>query len=321
MKKCIFIIPYFGKFPDSFKIFLKTCALNDDFDFLFITDDDRAFEYPANASVIPMSFEEIRRLIQSKFDFDISLNRPYKLCDYKPAYGYIFEDLIKDYLYWGHCDIDTVLGNLNDFLDISLLEKYDKLFCLGHMILYRNTQENNRVFMLKSQNRSLYKEYFSSEEITAFDETWGPRPSVNTIFMEHDKSVLNEDWSLNFKIFPTAFTRVKYNPIKNSFDVFPKERAIYTWENGKVFRYVKTNDKIIRNEEMYIHLQGRKMRFDPRVLSADSFKIIPNRFVLFKSRIASERDFNKESRHFICFHYFEIKWNRLKRKVFRLISG
>ncbi len=318
MRKCVFVIPYFGTFPNSFPIFLKSCATNKEYDFLFFTDDMRFFDYPSNTKVVFMTFDEIRSLIQSKFDFEISLKRPYKLCDYKPAYGYIFEEYIKDYQYWGHCDIDTVLGDFNSFLDRLFGEKYDKIFSLGHMILYRNTHDNNRVFMLKAQNRLLYKEYFSSDDITAFDETWGTNPSVNTVFIENNRKVLNEDWSLNFKILPTAFTRVKYNAITDSFDVFPEKRAVYTWEEGKVFRYYKKENEIVKVEELYMHLQGRKMRFDPRVLSADSFKVIPNKFVLLKSGIDSEKVFRKESRRYICFHYAEIKWGRLKKRFNKL---
>ena len=130
------------------------------------------------------------------------------MCDYKPAYGLIFEDYIKDYNFWGHCDIDTIMGNLGKLIDDSMFEKYDKMFCLGHMILYRNTYDNNRTFMKEVRGRFLYKESFTTEKITAFDETWDKNTTVNTVFVENGRNVLMEDWSVNFKILPTAFTRV-----------------------------------------------------------------------------------------------------------------
>ena len=45
--------------------------------------------------IVAIGNAEIREKIQSKFDFKISLEEPYKLCDYKPAYGYIFEEFIR----------------------------------------------------------------------------------------------------------------------------------------------------------------------------------------------------------------------------------
>ena len=42
----------------------------------------------------------------------VTLDRPYKLCDFKPAYGFIFGEYLKEYDYWGHCDIDIVWGDL-----------------------------------------------------------------------------------------------------------------------------------------------------------------------------------------------------------------
>ncbi len=315
MKKCVFIIPYFGKFPDSFPVFLKTCAFNKDFDFLLFTDDSRAFDYPDNVRRIIISFEKIKNLIQSKFDFEISLNRPYKLCDYKPAYGFIFEEYIKEYPFWGHCDIDTILGDLGHFLTDDLLGRYEKLFCLGHMILYRNTYENNRVFLKNVQGRNLCRESFSTDAITVFDETYGDGPSINDIFLENGKKVFEEDWSANFKILPTAFTRVKYDHTKKQFCILPKERSLYLWDAGKIYRYHLNDGVLAADEEMYMHFQQRKMRYKNDVLNAKSFKIVPNRFIKTVVNIDSAKVFLKESRPQICFHFLELKMGRLIKRI------
>ena len=82
-------------------------------------------------------------------DFEITLSKPQKLCDYKCAYGVIFEDYIQDYDWWGHCDLDQIFGNLNMFVTEDMLRKYDKLFSLGHLSLYKNSYKNNRIFMGK----------------------------------------------------------------------------------------------------------------------------------------------------------------------------
>lgn len=97
MKKGVFIVPYFGKFNNYFQLFLNSCKFNKNYDWLFFTDDKTVYDYPDNVTVKYTSFEEIRSFIQSKFDFKISLNYPYKFCDLKPMYGYIFSEYIKEY--------------------------------------------------------------------------------------------------------------------------------------------------------------------------------------------------------------------------------
>lgn len=74
-----------------------------------------------------MSFEKLKELVQSHFDFQISLEAPYKLCDFKPAYGDIFKDYAEKYDFWGHCDFDMIFGNLRKFFNEDKLEKYDKV--------------------------------------------------------------------------------------------------------------------------------------------------------------------------------------------------
>lgn len=159
-----------------------------------------------------MTFSELTALISSKFDFTISLERPYKLCDYKPAYGYIFENYIKDYYFWGHCDIDTIMGNLKHFLTDEIFNMYDKIFCLGHMTLYKNTFENNRLFMSKYNGVYLYKNVLSSPEIHWFDEAW-KYVNINDIFKEHKKRIYKKDLSMGIAIMRTYFQRSEYRGI------------------------------------------------------------------------------------------------------------
>ena len=99
-KICIIGI-YFGKFPSYFNLWLTSCAYNNSIDFLVITDQ-YIDNLPANVKVINMSFYDFRNLVQSKFDFKISLERPYKICDFKPAFGIICDNFLHGYDFWGH---------------------------------------------------------------------------------------------------------------------------------------------------------------------------------------------------------------------------
>ena len=119
-----FIIPYFGRFNNYFQLFLNSCKYNTDCDWIIFTDDKRNFNYPDNVSVYYCSFDRIQNLFRSKFDFEIRIERPYKLCDFRPAYGYIFEEYLKGYKYWGYCDVDLIWGNIKHFINATLLVSF-----------------------------------------------------------------------------------------------------------------------------------------------------------------------------------------------------
>lgn len=61
MKKCCFIIPYFGKLPNYFPVFLKSCKENLEFNWLLLTDDKSSYDYPPNFEVIYINFEELKK--------------------------------------------------------------------------------------------------------------------------------------------------------------------------------------------------------------------------------------------------------------------
>lgn len=312
MKKCCFIIPYFGKLPSFFPIFVKTCEKNQDYDWLILSDNNIEFMVPNNVILKKICYEELQEKINKKMGFECNFSELHKLCDYKPAYGFIFEEYIKDYKFWGHCDLDIILGDLNKFITDDMLEIYDKIFCLGHMVLYKNTYDNNRLFMKPLSGEVLYKKVFTSPETLIFDETYGGKKNINSIFVEQHKKVYFEDLSFNVKIFPTRFVRTKFNYEKYGFENEKYKNALYTWNNGKLYRYFIENKKIEREEFLYMHFQQRNMRWNNEILKCSEFKIVPNSFLTLEYSVITEDNFYKIRKHIICFHSFSkrIEWKR-----------
>lgn len=97
MTTILYIVPYFGKFPRLFPVWLHSCANNPTVNWLILTDDKRDFCYPANVKVEYTTFAAVRERIQKLFDFEINLSHPYKLCDFKITYGLAFADYLKGY--------------------------------------------------------------------------------------------------------------------------------------------------------------------------------------------------------------------------------
>lgn len=150
MKKT-FIIPYYGKWPSWFPCFLYTCSLNKDTDFIFFTDIAVPANKPGNVIFYPYTFEQIVELATQKLGVRVLLDQPYKLCDLKPMYGKIFEDYITGSDYWGHLDIDVLLGNLEAFLNAAIIQGYDiissrKDMVNGSLALYKNTGFVNALY-------------------------------------------------------------------------------------------------------------------------------------------------------------------------------
>jgi len=111
---------WFGSYPWYFQYFIKSCSYNNTIDFILITDNTEPIpNKPYNITVIHKTLKEIQLTASDKFGFTVSLTYPYKLCDFKPAYGFLFQDLIANYSFWGNTDIDIIYGNIRGFISFS----------------------------------------------------------------------------------------------------------------------------------------------------------------------------------------------------------
>lgn len=314
--KIVFIIPYFGKFRSYFQLFLNSCKYNENIAWLIFTDDYTKYDYPENVKVIYTTFEETKRLYQNKFDFKISLNKPYKLCDFKPAYGYIYEDYIKGYDFWGYCDTDVIFGQIRDFYTDNLLNKYDKLGFLGHCTLYRNNTNINRLFMSRINGKERYKEVFSSDKIFQFDEE--RKMSINTIF-ENSKYKYNfQEFHANIYIKSSSYRLTSYDLENNEYVVEKNKKAFFVFDNGKLERYIINKDGIEKKEYLYIHLQTRDMNI--RTDDFNYYKIIPNSFdKISKSDILNGNVKKIKIKHFNI-HYIKLRSREIYLGIIRRIK-
>lgn len=175
----IFIIPYIGKYPWYFPYFLKSCACNPDIDFRILSDTEIPLSVkPNNVESIPYSLKQFNKDATKTLGFDVNIEQAYKLCDFKPAYGCIFFDYIKDYDFWGYCDIDVIFGNIRSFMTEELLNEYDVIsarhdYLTGCFTLYRNNQNMRELFKQSRDYQKVFTEsrnFFFDETNFAFDE-------------------------------------------------------------------------------------------------------------------------------------------------------
>lgn len=168
------IIPYFGKWPVYLGAFLDTAAKQRSIDFHFITDLDASFgKVPPNVFIHRQSIVDMYAFASVKINLNIQSQSFRKLCDLKPAYGLIFEDIIDSYDFWGYGDIDLIYGRLDFFL-APLLASYDIIsfreeWLSGSFCIFRVNNETKTLFMKSSR----WKEYLLTDRHIAFDENCG----------------------------------------------------------------------------------------------------------------------------------------------------
>lgn len=271
----ILLCPYFGKINQPIhSLWLRSCAMNRDIHFLILTDDESALgmPLPQNVKGITMRWDECVALVKSKLNFHISLNDPYKLCDLKPAYGYIFSEYVEGYDFWGHLDSsDTILGDLRKFVTDDILDSYDKVHSFGHLTLYRNTQDNNQRFLIPPKCGITIQELFDRPEVTGFDEMNHPW-SINSIYKENGFTLLETIQDLVADIFPSkwAFQIVE--------DHGEKVSRVLEWNQGSLYDVTVKGESVCKREIGYVHFQKRKMK-SLVPTDADHFYIVPNCFL------------------------------------------
>ena len=170
--KIAMIITYFGEFPWYFKYFIHSCRYNLSVDFFIITDNEVQENFPPNVHIVKKSMSETINLIEQKLGLKVDIFFAYKLCDFKPAYGVIFSELIEGYDFWGHGDLDVIYGNIRNFMTDELLSEHDLIsvrhdFLTGFFTLFRNCTKMNELFRQSKD----YEKIFKSPRHFCFDET------------------------------------------------------------------------------------------------------------------------------------------------------
>ena len=315
MKSVVLILPYFGKFPDIFPLFLKTAEKNPNINFLIISDSEENINYPKNVRILSQTFSEFKQLMEKQLGQTIALEKPYKLCDYKPIYGYVLSEQIKQYDYWGYCDCDLIWGDLYSFIEPLMEKKYDKIFASGHLTLYRNTQENNELFRTLDEGK-LFSKISKDNQIYWFDEDYKGKNNIHDLFLKSGKKVFTEDFSVNFNIDTNCFQRKMYSPENRTYIDIPYEKEQYYWDAGKIYQVKEKDESLAITEYPYMHFQLRYMHGIQCALSEERFKIVPNRFLKCNKIPRTMKEWKSERKNYFGGQRFI----QLKRRIMRKIK-
>lgn len=135
--KIALVVPYFGAYP----VWMPHWARNTQrmqklgYDFLFDDNED-----------------EFRKRVQDKLAIDCPpMAGTGNIWDFRPAFGVLYAEELRDFDFWGHTDFDCVYGRVERFVTPALLNKVDIFsnhgtYICGCWTLYRNTPAVNTLF-------------------------------------------------------------------------------------------------------------------------------------------------------------------------------
>lgn len=167
----VFLIPYFGRWPFWMPFFLRSCSANPSINWVLYSDCGAPEALPGNVRYVHTSYSAYCELVSSRLRVNFHPQRPYKLCDLKPALGLVHEADIAGFDFWGFSDLDVIYGQLRDYFTPEKLARYDffsthERRVSGHLCLMRNTQKMRTAFWQIPN----YRERLCDEQSHALDE-------------------------------------------------------------------------------------------------------------------------------------------------------
>ncbi|OXC22972.1 hypothetical protein AYP82_08215 [Lactobacillus crispatus] len=292
MNRIAIVIPYFGKLPYYFETWLYSAKKNKNIDFLIFTNDREIVRYKLedNIKVYIEEFENFKERFQKEISFPISLEYPYKICDYRPMYGIALKDILKNYDFWGFGDLDMVLGDIKQFISKETMENYDRIYNYGALSIYKNSSKMNNLFKEKNNYADClsYKYVFNTNFSLYFDEMGGHKygygQSTVAIRKKNIKILINKDCAdinpkyYNFKLFVT----------NQNFDYFE-------YVDGKIWGIVR-NKRV--KEFVYLHFQKRNIKIDSEI-NQNHFYIGPSLISSSKNKILKNCKDKRQVRKFV----------------------
>ena len=268
------IAVYFGSLPGYLPLWLRSCANNPEFQWVLICDHEPDVPTPANVSIHRMTFAQFRDRFEEKLQLKISLEKPYKICDFRPAFGYVFSEFLAGVSFWGYCDLDVIWGNLSALFPENW-SPYDKLMRRGHLTFFRNSEDVKKAFTLGNDALD-FRTVLTQPQSFIFDET----PGIHKIMQSQGFRIFEDEILADIDPTPARFTLTQHPNFRHQ---------AFTWEQGRIFqRFINETQRSVQSKEFaYIHFQKRAMPVHLGPNLPDRIAITPRGFKQVKRPIES----------------------------------
>ena len=275
MQRIVLLFPYFGPLPAQYGIWRVSALHNPSIDFMFFTDTD--VEVAENIIVHKMQFTDFQKLVYKAFDFPVVIDRPYKLCEYKQAYGHILHEYIRNYDFWGFGDIDLVYGDIRAFLTDDVLN-HKFILGWGHLTLLHNDEDTNTFFMKKTDGYQYYQDAFSTSMITFFDE-FGHKGCSDKW-----RDTRPEDCWLEEPFDNVSKPKQSYH--FNSLNHPKWTQIVFEHIGNKLFVLRFCNGQLKKRETLYAHFQHRSFMKD-KITDYAHFLVTPSSMINFPKHLTT----------------------------------
>lgn len=251
--KVCMIIPYFGKLPEWFNLYLYSCS-KVNIDFYFFTDCKIPRRTYKNTFFYYFSYEEYCDLVSSKLNIKYHPADKYNLVKIKPFLGIIHKNICSKYLFWGFSDVDLIYGkSINSvLLKEENLNKYNLITThsnriSGHFTIIRFLSKYTSICM-KIPN---WKAKLETEKNIAMDEEDFAiivNPAIKYMYIFYSKiltkilNIKHSNPSSKIKVFEAFQVMQKIYRITTNYDcLFNECYTSLVPKKSQVWKY-KTND-------------------------------------------------------------------------------
>lgn len=231
------LIPYFGPWPEWIDFFIETCRSNSSIDWIVFNDQPPPENRAPNVRHVTISFEDYCSQLTEALGLRVGAETPYKLCDIRPALGFVHADLLRGYDFLGFGDLDVIYGDLRSFYDDELLGGYD-LFSThadrvsGHLCLMRNREDVVSAFRKVPR----WKDAFRRSDNVTFDER-----AFYNLFAKRGRGLFGASKAPTVRCF---FREAYSTPA-------PTEQMRWFWKDGRL-----SNEYYPHHPFMYLHFMS-----------------------------------------------------------------
>jgi len=247
-----FIVPFAGEWPNWSQLFFESCRHNPIVDVILLCQQVPPFALPGNVRVIQISEAEIHDRLEKATGLKLGTISPRKICDFRPYYGLAFADILKDYEFWGYCDVDMMFGALSKLLtdevfqSMDILSAHNEMF-VGHFTILRNIEKINRLgFEIEKWQERCQSPIGWHLDEQEFTYVADKNQAIRWIKSKDLASELNGNFA-RFGITFKFYGDVAY--------LIPPDDPVVKWENGSVY-FENSAGKV--TEVLYVHFMGTK---------------------------------------------------------------
>jgi hypothetical protein len=281
--------------------FIESCLRNKDFNWLFYGNLKITIPLPNNIQLKKADIADFTHLASTKLGYTVALADPYKICDFRPAFGQIFEDFLKGFEFWGYSDMDIIYGNFSHFISVQQLDTYDIItsrreYAAGHFTLYRNNplgnslyknifniksllQEANFHFALDERSNLIGKQLKNESGINSWHNKLWERIKRHLLFRLYRTRLIAFDITQEFqRKEKKKILNILWLDAVRSDQFYTKQNRVnwsIEWNDGMV------TDKISGTELMYFHFLNSKQ--NPHFIVSQ--KILQRSFIIDRSGI------------------------------------